>query len=141
MPVGSSPIPPGHAPCRHLNEGLGKSLRFGANGEEVLARLRWLASILGPALGAALQLHGPLDLKPLIAQALHMGDECHNRNIAASCLLLRRLVPAFCVPGRPRRGRRGGRLHRRQRSFFLNLSMAACKAMLDAAHGVAGAAS
>ena len=48
------------------------------------------------------------DLKPLMAQALHMGDELHNRNAAASALLFKRLtlslldsdVPADAVRGR-----------------------------------------
>jgi hypothetical protein len=84
---------------------------------------------------------GPLEMKPLIAQALHMGDECHNRNAAASSLLFRKLVPAALqtdVPLDQLRAMLGfiaGNDH-----FFLNLSMATCKAMLDAAHGVKGSA-
>ena len=35
-----------------------------------------------------------------MAQALHMGDEVHNRNVAASSLLIRRLVPALSSPRR-----------------------------------------
>jgi hypothetical protein len=80
-----------------------------------------------------------LELKPLMAQALHMGDEVHNRNVAASSLLIRRLVPALLKSSAPAADAAAaiefiaGNDH-----FFLNLSMAACKAMLDAAHGVAG---
>ncbi len=123
----------------NLNEGLGKVLRFGANGPEVIDRLRWMAEVLAPALAAALEVSGGLELKPLIAQALHMGDEVHNRNVAASSLLLKRLAPALL---RTRVAPAAiaavvdfiaGNDH-----FFLNLSMAACKAMLDAAAGVPG---
>jgi hypothetical protein len=123
----------------NLNEGLGKVLRFGANGEEVLARLRWMAQVLAPALAAALDVLGGLELKPLMAQALHMGDEVHNRNVAASSLLLKRLAPALLRTGVPPVEIAAvidfivGNDH-----FFLNLSMAACKVMLDAAEGVAG---
>ena len=123
----------------NLNEGLGKVLRFGANGPEVIERLRWMAEVLAPALGAALERQGGLELKPLIAQALHMGDEVHNRNVAASSLLLKRLVPAMLQSGLPQAqiadaiGFVAANDH-----FFLNLSMAACKAMLDAAQGVPG---
>ena len=78
----------------NLNEGLGKVLRFGANDEEVLDRLAWMATTLYPALDAAFAEVGGIALKPLIAQALNMGDEVHNRNVAATSLLLRRLVPA-----------------------------------------------
>ena len=122
----------------NLNEGLGKVLRFGANSPEVIARLKWIEKTLAPVLRAGLQGLGELELKPLMAQALHMGDEVHNRNVAASSLFLKRLVPALL--------RSGANAHDVADSidfiagndhFFLNLSMAACKAMLDAAHGVA----
>ena len=119
-----------------FNEGLGKVLRFGANSPEVLERLRWLAAVLAPALAAALEVGG-VELKPLIAQALHMGDEVHNRNVAASSLLLKRLAPALLrtdtAPGEVAAVMEviAGNDH-----FFLNLSMAACKAMLDAAADV-----
>jgi nicotinamidase-related amidase len=62
-----------------LNEGLGKVLRFGAHSDEVLARLRWMCVELGPALNAALAKLGGLKLRPLMAMALQMGDDGHNR--------------------------------------------------------------
>ena len=114
----------------NFNEGLGKVLRFGANGPEVLERLRWLAAVLAPALRPRSSVGG-VELKPLIAQALHMGDEVHNRNVAASSLLLKRLAPALLrtdtAPGEVAAVMEfiAGNDH-----FFLNLSMAACKAML-----------
>jgi hypothetical protein len=123
----------------NLNEGLGKVLRFGANSAEVIKRLHWMARVLAPALKAALAKHGPLELKPLIAQALQMGDEVHNRNAAASSLFLKKIVPAALHSGYDASGIAdavtfiAGNDH-----FFLNLSMAACKTMLDAAHGVKG---
>jgi hypothetical protein len=123
----------------NMNEGLGKVLRFGANSPEVIERLRWMAEVLGPAFAAALKAAGPVELKPLMAQALHMGDEVHNRNAAASGLLIKNLLPALVESRLP-----GDRVARVVRFVagndhtFLNLSMAACKSMLDAAHGVAG---
>ena len=123
----------------NLNEGLGKVLRFGANGPEVLDRLRWMRDVLAPALAAALEVLGGLELKPLIAQALHMGDEVHNRNVAASSLLLKRLVPALLrTDVAPAEVAAVVDFIAGNDHFFLNLSMAACKAMLDAAHGVPG---
>jgi hypothetical protein len=129
----------GNRAFSNLNEGLGKVLRFGANSAEVLDRLKWMQHTLAPTLAAAFKILGELELKPLMAQALHMGDEVHNRNIAASSLLIKRLVPALLKSGAPQADVAAviefiaGNDH-----FFLNLSMAACKAMLDAAHGVAG---
>ena len=121
----------------NLNEGLGKVLRYGANDAEVMRRLRWMVDELGPALKAGLaSLPEPLNAKALIAQALQMGDECHNRNIAASSLMARQLAPALARQGEP--GIRALEFMRDNNHFFLNVSMAACKVMLLAGHGVAG---
>jgi hypothetical protein len=76
----------------NLNEGLGRVLRFGAFDGEVIERLAWMRTVLAPTLQKALEVLGEIELKPLIAQALHMGDEVHNRNAAASSLLLKRVV-------------------------------------------------
>jgi hypothetical protein len=122
-----------------FNEGLGKALRFGANGKDVLDRLRWMARDLAPVLAAALKILGPVEIKPMMAQALHMGDEVHNRNAAATGLLLKKLVPAMLKSDCERGAVAAavdfiaGNDH-----FFLNISMAACKAMTDAARDVPG---
>jgi hypothetical protein len=121
-----------------LNEGLGKVLRYGAYAPEVIERLRWFRDVLGVALGAVVRELGGIDVRALIAQALQMGDECHNRNRAASALLIKALAPAVAGLDLPAAERRriltfaGSNEH-----FFLNLGMAACKAACDAAHGVA----
>ena len=65
-----------------------------------------------------------------------MGDEVHNRNVAASSLLLKRLVPALLRTNvAPAEIAAVVDFVAGNDHFFLNLSMAACKAMLDAAHG------
>ncbi len=123
-----------------LNEGLGRVLRYGGLGPDVLERLDWMRRVLGPALGAALRgMPDGVDLRALIAQALHMGDECHNRNRAASALLVKALAgPIAALETLDAAERRrvldfaAGNEH-----FFLNVGMAACKAAMDAAHGVA----
>jgi hypothetical protein len=118
-----------------LNEGLGKVLRYGAYGPEVVERLHWMASVLGPALSAAVGKHGPVDLKAIMAQALQMGDELHNRNRAATSLFVRELAAEIAeVEGGADVLRFvGGNDH-----FFLNLAMAAGKAAADAARDVPG---
>ncbi|MEN7526627.1 MULTISPECIES: DUF1116 domain-containing protein [unclassified Cupriavidus] len=122
----------------NLNEGLGKVLRFGANSEEVVQRLRWMAQTLGPTLATLVEEIGGIELKPLMAQALHMGDEVHNRNAAASALLFRKLTVAALASTRldARAVSESLAFIASNDHFFLNLSMAACKVMLDAAHGV-----
>ncbi|GAA1309152.1 hypothetical protein Psi02_25940 [Planotetraspora silvatica] len=120
-----------------LNEGLGKVLRYGAYGTEVVERLRWMGEVLGPVLQATLSRTGPLDLRSLIAQALQMGDELHNRNRAATSLLVRELAPAI-VDAAPDRAAEVLRFVNGNDHFFLNAGMAAAKVSADAARNVPG---
>lgn len=76
-----------------VNEGLGKVLRYGANSEDVVKRLRWIEQDYAPVLKATLKLSGRVDIKGIIAQALHMGDEGHNRNKASTSLFFREIAP------------------------------------------------
>jgi hypothetical protein len=123
----------------NLNEGLGKVLRFGANAPPVLERLRWLGTEFFGAMQTAVRGLQDANLKPLMAQALHMGDELHNRNAAASGLLFKRLTLALLASDLDAAVvRRALAFVAGNDHFFLNISMAACKAMLDAAHGVPG---
>ena len=122
------------------NEGLGKVLRYGGMGPEVIARLKWMETDLYPALDRALQtLPNGIDIKSLIAQALHMGDECHNRNRAATSLFLRAIAPALARTSRDNEVlARVIEFIDRNDHFFLNLSMPTGKALLEPAEGVAG---
>lgn len=119
----------------NLNEGYGKVLRYGAFAPEVLAKLRWMNETMAPALSAAIEAAGGIDLRALIAEALQMGDEGHNRTKAGSLLFLKALAPHLAgAPGA-----------REVLDFLganplsvLNPVMAACKSMADAAYGVEG---
>ena len=113
-----------------LNEGLGKVLRYGANDEAVLDRLRWMAATLAPDLANALKA-GPIDLGAIASKAVQMGDELHNRHRAATSMLFRELA----VRGVSTESLKfiDGNDY-----FFLNLIMAAAKAAMDAASGVPG---
>lgn len=121
----------------NLNEGLGKVLRFGAYDAVVIERLQWMTEELGPVLSSALRAVGPVSLSTIMAQALHMGDEVHNRNTSATGQLLKRLAGPIAGTPFPSATHAqvltfiGSNDH-----FFLNLSMAACKLQLDAASGV-----
>lgn len=121
-----------------LNEGLGKVLRFGAFDASVLERLRWMADVLGPSLGAAVRSGPPIDLRSLTGQALQMGDEGHNRNIAATSLFTRAIAPALVRGHDAATAAAVLDFLRGNDHFFLNLSMAACKSALDAAAGIEG---
>ncbi|HWQ46768.1 MAG TPA: DUF1116 domain-containing protein [Longilinea sp.] len=122
------------------NEGLGKVLRFGGLGPEVYTRLKWMETVLYPTLNKALQsMPDGIDIKALIAQALHMGDDCHNRNRAATSLFLRAIGPALARTNKDNEVlAKVIEFIDKNDHFFLNLSMPAGKAALEPAEGVEG---
>ena len=115
-----------------VNEGLGKVMRFGANDDSVLARLRWLETALAPALQRAIEVHGPFHMKVLMSKALAMGDEMHQRNIAGSSLFVREIMPTLTrvVEDREELSRIADFISGNDQ-FFLNLVMASCKSVCD----------
>jgi hypothetical protein len=125
-----------------LNEGLGKVLRYGAYGPEVLDRLRWMNDVLGPLLQTAVRRvageSGPLDVTGILTQMLQMGDEAHNRNRAGTLMLLRDLGPAMVTSGEPADVAEALRFVGGNDHFFLNLAMPACKLALDAGRDIPG---
>ncbi|MDP6087253.1 MAG: DUF1116 domain-containing protein [Nitrospinota bacterium] len=122
-----------------INEGLGNVMRFGANDRSVIARLKWLESGFAPLLQGALRAGGPIPLSPLVARALAMGDEMHQRNVAATALFAREIFPRLAGLSVRRSARvRAVEFLTGNDQFFLNLAMAAAKAGLDPAGDVAG---
>ena len=83
----------GNVSYTNLSEQLSKILRMGANDESVIERLIWMRDVLGPMLKEAMEIAGEIDLRLLLSQALHMGDECHNRNVVGTTLLIQALTP------------------------------------------------
>jgi hypothetical protein len=123
------------------NEGLGRVLRYGAFGQDVYERLRWMEEVLYSTLKVAIEsIEGGIDLRALISQALHMGDECHNRNRAGTSLFLRAVTPAIIRTSmNAERAAQVFEFIERNDHFFLNLSMPAGKAALEPAEGIEGA--
>ena len=128
----------GNVAYTNLNEGIGKCLRFGANSPDVLARLKWFESVLAPTLKAAtLAEKDGVDLKSIQAQALLMGDEVHSRNAAATALYFMQMATALAGTKTPQAHvKETLDFISRTSQFFLNLSMVAAKAIMDAAHGI-----
>jgi len=122
-----------------LNEGLGKVLRYGAYGQEVIDRLHWMTDVLGPLLQQSVRATGPFDIRAILAQMLQMGDEGHNRNRAGSLMLLRELLPGLITAdGSSSDIAEAVRFSGANEHFFLNLGMPACKLATMAAHGIPG---
>jgi hypothetical protein len=119
-----------------MNEGLGKVLRYGAYDESVIERLRWMENVLYPSLKKAIEKIGKIDLKNIIAQALHMGDEVHNRNRAATSLLYRTIAPEIVNQNEKENAIAVLNFINSNDHFFLNLSMGVSKVSLDAARNI-----
>jgi hypothetical protein len=123
-----------------VNEGMGRVLRFGAYHREHVEHLVWMRDRMLPVLRSALERRdAPIDVRSLIAQALQMGDECHNRHKAGSALFLRELAPSLLESGHPSGDVAAvvGDLAANEISF-LNPTMAAAKAVMETAAGVPG---
>ena len=123
----------------NLNEGLGKVLRMGAYAPEVIDRLHWMRAVLAPILATALDRHGPVDVRALLAQALQMGDEGHNRNRAGSALFLRELAGDLIESGHATaQVAEVVRFVDGNEHFVLNIVMPAAKVAADLARDVPG---
>ncbi len=125
----------------NMNEGIGKVLRYGAYGREVLDRLRWMSDTVAPVLRATVRrivkATGGLPLKPMIAQALTMGDDCHNRYVATTSLFAKQIAPFMVRTGYdPKTLSDVSRFIDGNNFTTLNMGMAAGKAMTLAGHGV-----
>jgi len=115
-----------------------RRLNYGVYDDGVRDRLRYVNDVVAPVLRDAIRLSGGVKLKPIIKRALHMGDEMHSRNTAASLLLTRELVPHFLALARQGRPEveQAVQAMTEDHYFFLRLSMAAAKATADAAHNI-----
>ncbi|NLB50116.1 MAG: DUF1116 domain-containing protein [Clostridiaceae bacterium] len=116
------------------NEGLGQVLRFGAYGPQVIEHLKWMEKTLYPILKEALEIHGPIDLKNLIAQSIQMGDEVHNRNKATTSLFIREMASSIVKTKSSKEDQiKVFDFLNSNDHFALNLSMPASKATMDPA--------
>jgi len=123
----------------NMNEGRGKVLRMGAYSDDVIQKLKWMESTLGPTIKAALEAMGGIDIRAMIAKSLHMGDDGHNREDAASILFTTQLAPYIAKTAKDT-----------QTAFdvikflgdnalsILNPIMASCKSMTAAGENVEG---
>jgi succinyl-CoA synthetase alpha subunit len=117
-----------------MNEGIGKVMRFGANGPEVIERLNWQRDVLGPVLSKALKtLENGLNINVIISQAITMGDEFHQRNIAASALFNNEMAPIITGLDDVSTEDKEAVIQflADTDQFFLNIAMATGKAVVD----------
>ncbi|MCC8166513.1 MAG: DUF1116 domain-containing protein [Planctomycetes bacterium] len=119
-----------------INEGIGHVLRFGANNPPVIKRLAWIEEILAPAMDRAVTALGGISLGDIIAQAVLMGDELHQRNVAASLFFHKRIAAALAEQADSDHLADIVRFLAGNEQFFLNLAMAAARVCMDSARNI-----
>ena len=121
-----------------MNEGIGRVLRFGAYDDEVVTRLHWMKDVLAPALSKALKLmEDGMNLNVIIAKAITMGDEFHQRNIAASALFAKDMTPYLLQTDISKEDLLSvTKFLADTDQFFLNIAMAYSKAAMDSARTI-----
>jgi len=111
--------------------------QFGDFSPEALEILRAWCHVWAPSVRAGLRRAGGIALKPIIAQALQMGDELHNRPNAASSLFANEIAPAMVEAGVPTEELLATLRHLARDEFvFLGISMAAAKSIVEPAEGI-----
>lgn len=127
----------GNVAYTNLSEQLAKILRMGANDQSVIDRLIWMRDVMGPMLAQAMEQAGEIDLRSMLAQALQMGDEDHNRNIAGTVLLFQALAPFLLETDFSTKDKRDVFEFIQSSDYFSGPTwMAVAKCALDAGHGV-----
>lgn len=111
--------------------------QFGDYGSDAISGLIQWRDVIAPCLRAAVASEGGIPLKPIIAKALQMGDELHNRPNAASKLFATTIAPALVAANSDREAVLTTLAHFRYNDFlFLGISMAAAKASIEPAVGI-----
>jgi hypothetical protein len=139
MPVVVMDSDTGHRAFSPLNEGLGKVIRFGATDTVAIERLRWIRDVLAPTLNDAVQAMETIEVTAVQAEGLRRGDECHNRNVASSAVLVTKLAASICEVAKTSTVAASVlRACIENPHFFLPFSMASAKAVALSAHGIGG---
>ena len=115
-----------------------RRLNYGCYDEQVHERLVWIRDQLGPNMASLIRAVGPIELRPIICRALHMGDELHSRNNAACLLFLAAVLEQSAEVTEATNVLAALKEVISDQYFFLRLSMAAAKCMADRGHGVTG---
>jgi uncharacterized protein DUF1116 len=111
-------------------------VQFGQFDKESVDVLKFWSESISKLLGKAIRKSKGIDLKPIMARALHMGDELHNRPAAGTLLFESIILPYLLDVCSPNDVREVTKYLSENDIFFLCISMAACKAITKAAHGI-----
>ncbi|MDW0315107.1 MAG: DUF1116 domain-containing protein [Nitrososphaeraceae archaeon] len=107
-------------------------VQFGVFDKDAIQTLKFWSETLAPAIGKALRKSKGVDLKGIMARALHMGDELHNRPAAGTLLFASIIVPYLInVVDNKQELLAVTKYLAENEIFFLCMSMAACKAIMN----------
>jgi hypothetical protein len=118
-----------------INQGSGATQWFGVDTDEAIERLRFIRDAVGPVLAEAIANMGAVDIFALAAQGVPMGDDVHMRVQATTNLFLRDLLP-YLVRSSHTAAPEVATFLSANHLMFLNLGMAAAKALVDSASSV-----
>jgi Protein of unknown function (DUF1116) len=108
-------------------------VQFGLFDRDAVETLKFWSETLAPGLAKAIRKSKGVDLKSIMAKALHMGDELHNRPAAGTLLFAGVIIP-YLVEAIGRDDLvKITKYFSENEIFFLCMSMVACKAIMDAA--------
>ena len=126
--------------CNFFEGASRRRLNYGIFDDTVRKGLDFIRDVVAPTIADAVKRAEGIELKPIMARALHMGDELHSRNTAATVLFFRELFPYLfdTYEAGPDAVRRTTTFLKDNDYFFLRLSMAAAKSTADSAHGIEG---
>ena len=111
--------------------------QFGAFDEEAIQELRTWRDVWAPSIARGIRHIGGMDLKPLTAKALQMGDELHNRTTAATSMFANAIVPAMIKADVPQDDLLSTiDFMASHELMYMGLVMASCKSATDAAKGI-----
>jgi hypothetical protein len=114
-----------------------QKIQFGAFDKYAInSELKFWSETLAPALGKAVRRTKGIDLKSIMARALHMGDELHNRPVAGTALFASIVLPYLIEVLDKEELVKVTKYFLMNEIFFLCMSMAACKTMMKAAHDI-----
>jgi hypothetical protein len=119
-----------------------QKVQFGGFDNEAIASLQFWTDIVAPSIEKALgKIRGQggtgIDLKSIMARALYMGDELHNRPTAGTALFALSILPHLIETSEDKEQlSQITSYFASNELFFLCLAMTACKATMDAAREI-----
>jgi hypothetical protein len=108
-------------------------VQFGRFDRGAVETLKFWSETLAPSLAKAIRKSEGVDLKSIMAKALHMGDELHNRPAAGTLLFASVIIPYLLEVVDRNDLIKITKYFSENEIFFLCMSMAACKAIMNAA--------